>query len=55
MDKSDEAVVCFTVGEEERSLVLFWLESGGGWVQNTCSSDDSPDFRVKALNKSEER
>lgn len=34
---------CFTVGKEERRLVLFWQESAEGRGQTMCASDDTPD------------
>lgn len=49
LEKSNESVFCFIMGEEERSLVLFWQKSGDGRGENICASDDSPDSRVKAL------
>lgn len=38
--------ICFTMREEERSLVLFWQKSGDGRGQNVCASGDSPDSTV---------
>lgn len=42
-----------TMGEEERSLVLFWQETGEGRDQNMRASGDSPDSGVRALDLNE--